>query len=510
MRKPNILIFLLSILTAVVVALPVLRSGQLSTFYSTDPDVHYLSNALTYIQFGKITYNSHPGTPAIVLIANLLLPLRVYSRIALHTPFVDWSFSNINLIYHYVRLSSSVLLGFSMCIFLAAVYKMTRSLIAACISVIALFTYTAFPYIGSTISAENTLFFLTSAWLWIFVHYLKLHSKFALILLIIIAAIAMATKFTSIPLAIASFLIFAGSFNSYKKKTAVNLLRIGLLFILVFVISTWPIRSTYPQMILWFSSLATTSETHGGGTKAIFNLASYISSVSGLRIKEIWAASISLTAVVGFTMLLVRRRYEQSRSLVILVVSTIFSILVIAKYPLSHYQIVTFALVVFIASLSISLLPKFVQAALIIIFIFPAISNIQNSYITIAQASAKTKVLEKYIQNHPPLKATVWVWGRSKDYALLWSRDWGNGLYSKQLIKYRPNLLELESNLDYVNIDGHTREQLFKVCWDQLYLPETVVPVFLSKYPQHSVKHLLLANTDDMAIIESDHCLTKP
>ena len=209
-------------------------------------------------------------------------------------------------------------------------------------------------------------------------------------------------------------------------------------------------------------------------------------------------------------MVTIHKKYSQNISTVILTGSAIVGLLINAKYPLSYYQIVTYTIVVFIASFSIRLLPKIAQAALLIILILPASANIKNSYITINQAAKKTAVLEKYIQEHPPQRAALWVWGRSKDFALLWSRDWASGLFTKQLAKYRPNLFELESNFDFINIDGRSQKPVFSVCWDQLYLQQASVSVFISKYPQKSIKYTALPGTDDMALIESNHCLTKP
>jgi len=506
----RILIFLISIGSTFIVALPIFISGPSSTFYATDPDVHYLSNSLSYIQSKTITYNVHPGTPAIVLFAALLLPLRIYTRLFTHTPFIDWSFLNINFIYHFIRISQSIFLGISMCLFLISIYKITRSMTTVCISLLALFVFTPFFYAGSTISAEGTLFFITSLWLLVFTFYLKSCSSFTSFVLIVIAGVALATKFTSMPLTMASIVLFVGTPKTNAQKKLIYLAQAILLIGAVFIFCTWPIRATYPQMYSWISYLATTTETHGGGTKAIFNPSSYYFSIRGLVSRETWAAFVGLLSIFGFVVVTIHKKYSQNISTVILTGSTIVGLLINAKYPLSYYQIVTYTIVVFIASFSIRLLPKIAQAALLIILILPASANIKNSYITINQAAKKTAVLEKYIQEHPPQRAALWVWGRSKDFALLWSRDWASGLFTKQLAKYRPNLFELESNFDFINIDGRSQKPVFSVCWDQLYLQQASVSVFISKYPQKSIKYTALPGTDDMALIESNHCLTKP
>jgi len=508
--KAILILHLIAIFVALILALPILKTGSFSTFYSTDPDVHYVSNSLSYLQSKVIAYNNHPGTPAIVLISIFLLPLRIYVELLKHSQFIDWSFLNINFVYYFIRLSHSVLLGSSVLLFLIAVYKFSKSLVTTCFTCLSLLVYTAFPYLATTISAEGTLFFVTCLWLLVFTFYMKSRSKTTSFLLVVISAVALATKFTSMPLTIASIILYVFVPKTTLKQKLEKIVQSSLIILLVFIFCTWPIRTTYSRMFQWLTYLATTTETHGGGTNAIFNLSSYLQSTTGLIARETWAALISVYSIVGIMLIIARKKHLPNIPLLILVGSTLVSMLIIAKYPLSYYQVVTYTLLVFLASFSFNLLPKVTQIALLVVLILPAVANVENSNNTILRAAKKTTALETYIREHPPRIVTLWVWGRSRDFSLLWTRDWASGHFSSQLTKYRPNLLELEPNFDFVNIDGRNRKPVFSVCWDQLYLPQASASDFVAKYPQKHLKTTALPETDDMALIESNHCLTKP
>ena len=141
-----------------------------------------------------------------------------------------------------------------------------------------------------------------------------------------------------------------------------------------------------------------------------------------------------------------------------------------------------------------------------VILTFITISNFRTYFYGISNSILKTTNLEKYVVEHPAKIATIWEWGRARDFALLWGNSWSGGSYSDELKKVRPDLL---FEIDYYKKNTpHYNDKIgvFAVCWDRLYIHQQSSPQFLKRYSGYNLKYTPIPETGDMAVIESDHC----
>src|SRR3989344_9353514 len=139
----------LSLMTVFVGLLPILLGGLAGVFYSTDPEVMYVGNALSYIKAHQIQYIDHPGTPSIVTLAYLLWPWRIYAKLVAQTPFVLWSLRHYDLIFFYLRLWQGIIFGIAIWFFLKAVYSITASRLSLLMAWLVLLVFTPVLRLGS-------------------------------------------------------------------------------------------------------------------------------------------------------------------------------------------------------------------------------------------------------------------------------------------------------------------------------------------------------------------------
>lgn len=504
----TILILFFSLFTFFVTAYPVTKSDPSATFYTIDPDVHYLSNSFLYIKTGQIQYNGHPGTPTIILHSYTLFPLRIYAKLIAKIPFSLWVFQNAEFVYHYIRIFQSLLLSVSVGIFLLSISKMTKSTASIIFAWMALFVYSTMPQTGSSIVPETTSFFIISVWFLIFSSSIKKVFQLSTqTILLIISGVALANKFTNVTLVFVVLTLVLLTPKLKLKNRIINLLKSVFLTVLTFVISTWPIRATYPNVFRWVSILASTAGTHGSGKKTIFDTSSYLTSVNSLVHNEIWPISIMFLTILVLIFLLTTHRIKIRNPIVTLAFIAFTGTVVFAKYPLSHYQLVNYVSIIFVASFVLSYLPNLLVITLPLLLLPMVLINLTNYYQSVFQAMSKTIQFEKYIIDHPSKKGTLWEWGRTKDFSYLWSRDWASGMFDEELKKYRPNLLAITSDLEQIKVDNRHLVNVFDVCWDKFYIQQAVAPLFLKKYNDRQFKYTPIPNTDNMAVIESNHCV---
>lgn len=484
--------------------------GPQATFFTIDPDVPYFGNSLLYIVSKSIGFNVHPGTPTIILTSLALMPLRLFVHFVIETPFVSWVFNNLFFTVHYIRYFQTLLLSLSVGIFLLAIYNSTNSKLMLIISWLSIFTFSSFSYFGVTIVPETLSFFFISLWLLAFSYFAKSKSPLVFILMSLIAGVAVGNKFTNVPLAFITFLLTVTIPNLSLKQKALNLSLSIFVFIIMFLISTWPIRHTYPGMFAWITRLASTTGVQGSGKKAIFDFASYSLSVRTLINRERIPFYI---VIVTFLSVLYNQKIKKNRFITplnIMVVGVFFSLIVFSKYNLSYYQLANYAIVIYIAAVILNSLPKTLKISLVVLLLFPVIANISSFYTSISTSSQKTIVLEEFVKSNPPERGTVWSWGRSSDFSILWIRDWTGGrIFGDNIADKKGNLYELNTNFEYVTTPDNNIEELFSACWDKLYLLESSLESFLLKYPQYNSSYILISGTDDMALVTSTHCLSK-
>lgn len=508
-KRHIILIVCLTLITFLLPAAVMFRVGVQGTFYTTDADVGYVSNALRYIVTHSILYNSHPGIPSIVLFSQALLPLRIYTQF-IKVDFISWVFLNMASVYHYLRYFMVMLFSLSTGLFLFTIYKNSKSSLTVILACLSLWAYGYFPRMAAYLGPETLSFFLASLWLLTFSIFYKSKSLTLLTIMSAISGVAFANKFTNLALVLTTLLLAYTVPKQKIQQRIFNILTQALVVTLAFVASTLPILSSYNTLFGWVKFLATTTDVHGGGKIALFDLNTYLISVNALIDRDRIPFYIIIITSISVFLAMFRRKIRIMSPIAMVFFGTWFSILVFSKYNLGHYQFVNFIIIVYLASLTLGYISKPVKLILSVLLILPAVTNFNSYYSEVMVAARKEIVLENFIVNNPPKNATVWLWGRSEDFARLWSVNWTGGtIFRRDLANTKPKLLELHPNLE--DIWEKNREQkLFDFCWDQLYMQKIALEPFLLRYSDRNLKYQKLDDTDDMYLITSDHCTQNP
>jgi hypothetical protein len=508
MKKIWVTIATLSLLSFLIVGSILFRIGPQSTFYTIDPDVPYFANALLFLTEGKIIFNSHPGTPTIMLLSCALFPIRLYAGLILHTPFLKLVFENMQATFHYLRYFQSILFSLSVSILLLAVYNSTRSRLSVVLAWVALFSFSMLPHFGTSIVPETLSLFFVSAWLLAFSLFDKARSWPTCLAMLVLSGLGLANKFTNLPLALASLgMVFTLENCDLKQKINKFIYASGVILI-TFAVFTWPVRYGYPQLFQWVKTLATTTAIQGGGKKAIFDLGSYLFSVKTLIKQELLPFYLIIATVAAAAYRSFLKKGKLVDPLNFLIGGAVVSIAISAKYYLSYYQLANYTLMVFAATLLFKKIPNVLKLTLVAIMVFTVISNVKIFYTNVLLSSRKVEVLEKYTDENPPHIAAVWQWGRVKNFAILWTRDWsGARVFVNELANYKPTLYELNPDFESVTLGNGEKKSLFDACWDQLYLLKASLDTFLSKNSEKISNYKILPGTDDMVYITSNHCL---
>ena len=500
-KKPFILIFLLSGLAGLLSLLPILIGGKEGIFYSIDPESMYVGNALSYIKAHQIDYVDHPGTPTILTLATALAPWRAYAKLIIHEPFILWSLTHLDLIFGYLRLWQVMILMGAIFVFLSAIYVLTSSRLSVLGAWLAILIFSPTLWLGPSIGPETETLLIGSFWLLILAKFLKKPRMDLMVVLGLVAGLAVANKFTALFLIVSSVLLPLTLRRLLWYQKLANMGIVGLIAGMGFMIGTWPIKRNYNLLWKWLLKLISSTGIHGSGKKAIFDFSSYKESVLALYHQE-----PAIVVLIGLFLLIliywgvVDRNKRLFLRLMLLGGVFIVGVLVFAKYPLTYYQLTNFAVLVFLIT---ALLNKFnkIYLVLLILILLPTFKTKVNKYlINQSTAIAKTVTLENFVTSHPAKKATLWEWGRTEDFARLWitSRSWHGDLFTIEREK-------MELAMD--ELDLSKLENVFELCWDQIYIQQVSAVRFLAKYPLAQKDYKPIGDSGGMALIESDHCL---
>jgi len=158
--KRNRLILLLTVTAFLILGSPLFISGiQKTTFYGIDPDIVYLTNALLYTKYNIISYIDHPGTPTILLLSYLFIPLRILAKFALHKDFIQWSFDNYSFLTYYIRIFMLITFSTALYMFIRLVRSFARHIIYIILSFLLFFSFTG-ATLAISIVPENISLFL--------------------------------------------------------------------------------------------------------------------------------------------------------------------------------------------------------------------------------------------------------------------------------------------------------------------------------------------------------------
>lgn len=505
-RKLNyLLLSLLALAISSFTILPLLKTGASGVFFAIDPDVVYVANALSYIKQGQIHYFDHPGTLAIILISHTLLPLRLLAKFVFNTPFVTWAMINYDSLFLYERLFQNFLLWVSTTILFVSIFKFSRTFASVLFAIGALISFSAFPYLGISISSETTSFFLISLWLFALTEFVRSVRTKQFFAMCVIAGLAFGNRATNIFL-IPATLILPLVCNTSKVTSKIKSFSLGILLSLLgMVLSIWSIRDKMVLIVKRLFLFAGATQIHGEGKRAIFDSSSYLESLSVIIGREDLATLIIFFTFIGIIAYLAKGE-KKERPLYIIGLIFFLGFLAFAKFPLSHYQLANYTVYVFIASYLFSKFPTNLKLAilgLLLILVFPRLLNYQR---IVGGEISKSLALESFQKSYPARYATVWEWARSKNFALIWSRDWGGGLFSEEIRNEKPDLLELKTGFEKIKLASGEEVDVFDACWDHLYIQNESLNAFLEKYPNKKLVIIPVEGSGNINLIKSDHC----
>jgi len=505
--KNLLLTLILSLISVILAIYPLLSGGTRAAIYNFEPEVVYISNALKYTLTHEIIYSDHPGTPAIVLVAKSFVPLRLYAKYIVKTPFLNWTIRNQAWFYYYSRLFQTGIFFLALLLFLNSIRRVSSSGKTVFFAWLALMSFSYFLYLGPIIQSEPTSFLIISIWFVFFIPFMSKPSIKYLIPLAFLSGLSISNKFTNISYPLAS-LLFVFSLPAKKiSRRFYYLFVTGLLVVTGFIFGIWPVRNNYPFLINWIIRLATHSGVHGGGSPEIFSPVSYFHSLTGFTQSEKGIFLIMVLAGFGVFNALVRKRIKISHPLVLFFLSLLSWTLVMAKYPLNHYQTPNVLGFIFIASVYFTATKKYLRVIIVsFLLLIAAVST--STYLKDNIREVKmTLALEQFVSTHPALSATVWEWGKSLDFSLLHSRGWIGKTYSDILTVFKPNLYDLTVDMKGLNLVAGDTKPVFSVCWDQLYIQGSELQRFISLYPDHRLVVTPIPESKNMLLVTSTHCL---
>lgn len=501
----NIVWFILtasvSLFLTICVMYPILQTGIEGVFYSIDPDIVYFSNALLYIKAGVVGYFDHPGTLAITTIAYSYIPIRLYTKLVLHQNFIEWAFYNFDYLIFYTRLFQSLLFFIGLTIFSWSVFVVSKSRLSQIISTLLIFGFTPIYFVVGSISAEPLTFFLTAVYMLLFANYHTFGKQWFLWGLFIVSGVLFsvrATTFFYIPL---TFLVYCYTVKpKYLGLNSKDFYRHVVLIVIGFLIGVHPLKYQIVKMLSRLLFFAGSGQVHGGGS--FFDIKNYITALTG------FAYTDSLAAVLLFVVLLILiKNIRKGINLVDLVAATsVVGAFIFAKLPLSHYQLSNYVLLVFSAGYFSLKLNRFKKIFLLIIILL-AVVPISNKYFFETKKSINYEVsLEGYIKENPAQKSTLWEWARSKDFAAIWVRDWGGGLFDKELSEVTKNF-ELSSDFTKIRTGASTYVNLSSFCWDTLYIQESSLERFINTNKHMQFTNNVVPGSEKIVSVKSKHCL---
>ncbi len=504
LRKSSYLfLFLLPLITFILVVLPLVSNQASGVFFAVDPDVMYLSNALSYIKGHQIHYIDHPGTPTILWLATIFLPLRVLAKFVLHTPFILWAVTDITFIYYYARIIQAILLGFSIGLFLLALYRSTKSTLSVLLGWISLMSYQSFLHAGTALAPESLTLLFISSWLFLFQRFINSYSLMTIIFISLISGLAVANKLSNLFLVFITLSLILIIPKLSKLQKFFNLCLNSFSVVLGFVIGIWPIRGNYSSLFNWVVRLLTFTGVHGGGPRGLFSYQTWLQSASALVGSNHEAALIIIFLALVFVWQLLTNR-KKNKFILTVFAWALLGTLTFAKYPLSHYQFANYVLLIFSGSLLIRRLPKTAKSILILFLISPMFLVVSKYHFVITKTINQAIAVEDYSNKNRSPHASIWEWAYSKDFALLWGRSWSGGSFDQELLAIRPDLLEIASPT-HLRLNYYDTKPFFEVCWDRLYVQKTSWPIFKEAHPENPFVVEEIPGTDLLSV-SSSHC----
>jgi len=509
-QRITTIFLVMSFLVVILLISPVLRGGQEGVFYSIDPEVQYMASALRFVKGGKISFIDHPGIPAIVLMSLSLLPLGIFSKLVLHTPFSSWAFSNYAAVFLYERIFQSVVLFASLLVSFTGIYLFTKRILPVFIFILIMLLFTPFYYLGTSISAEPLSFLMTSFWLLFFVLYFLKQERKYLFPISIIAGLAFANRATNFFIIPAVLLVVILDDSGGIKRRLVRLFFLTCSVVGGYILGIWPVIGMATRVLKQVFFYASTTEPRGEGEKTLFNLSTYVTSASSFFQKD-HSATIIFLLISSLLLFLIFNKDKKIRKISLIGAVFILGAVVFAKYPVAYYQITNYFAVVFLGIILISRLWR--NAFFIVAFPLLVIFSVStaSSYLKISTLMVNEGIrLDRFVKENPAKIASVWEWARTKEFAYIWTRNYSSGIFDTEMSTLHPAVFQFMPWLGKIRISNSVEEDVFDVCWDEMYIQNASLQDFLSTYSSRKLSVQMVPNSN-LNLVKSTHCtITKP
>lgn len=486
--------------------LPLIKYGLNSAFFIIDPEAIYIGNAVSYIKQHIIFYAEHPGTPSVLMLAFSYWPFRVYAKLIAHQQFVSWVFDNISLVFYYSRFVSFVVFTFSLLIYSFSIFRLTKSILSVIFFELAVMSFSFMPRLGSEVVPETLSFFITAIWVYFFSRFLESKSSIKILILGFISGMAVANKFTNVILIVASLALIFSLKGGFWKQRIKDMFLSLLTFVMGFVLFTWPVRRIYSIIFKWAYQIVSHTGVWGSGEMGFFNWKVYVEAFRNLINSNPVTLVIVLISTFILIYVLISKKIKVNIAILVTFLSSLLVALLFMKFPRIHYILIPYVIIVLTCSVIVNKLPQFLKYMLVVVLLFFFAGNIKNYFSFMNNNIGDSIKLQKYISENSTQKATLWDYGRVRDFVFIWIRDGTQGIFDEDLKLKRPNLLELKSDYETALLDFNTSVDVFKACWDNLYIRTDRGEIFLEKYPDRELKNELVDKSDIM-VIKSNHCL---
>lgn len=461
---------------------PLIYNSFVGMFFSLDPDVMYVANSFLFLKTGNVYYFDQPGTPAVMMMSGALFLLSLYVKFFPNIPFILYSIDHFDLIFMFLRLVQSLVLFAALIISFNSLVKLTKTWISVLILSSLLLLLPPFYYLGVSISAEALSFLFVTLWLSAVVGILTGGKKRGIYLIFFWAGLSVAVRATNFFLLPASLVFLP---VSWKNKLTDNIKEVFVscaVSVSGFALGIWPVLPKINLLLSNIFSFASATEIHGAGKRALFDFSAYFYSVRQLLHSNFEAVvAVSIMSALFLTGILRKDRIVKKISFLGFIF--ILGIMTFAKFPLAHYQTFNYYVVAF---LSVFLIIKmfqryaFIIPAVLLIFYVPSIFK---SYLASTTSLIRESAyVDKYVGINAASSINLWQWSRSKEFAIVWTRDYAPIVFDKSIGKMRYPIYELVGNYK-VRVSNVEEKNLFDACWDNLFIQEGLLEDLILKYP---------------------------
>ena len=473
-RQGKTVIIFLTLFVASICLLPLLISPT-NIFYNIDPKTSYIGNAIQFLETGKMAYYGHPGTPAILIISALLLPIKLlYS--SFHWNFPLWVVANYNFIFWLGR--SFFFLFFISGYFLIhlIIYKKFRSVLVNLFLFSLFFLDPSFQGISTRIAGEPLSFFIFAPWLYLFLTYLKYKNINNLYALAFLSGLLVANKFVYIFFPV-SVLILIFFHQQGLLNNKINLLLKGAgNFFAGFFISTLPIWVNYKKIFQWLFGLLTRTGTYGEGKAGFIDPKLFINAAGYWYNQRLGLAILLALTLIGILVMKTRKEWK------IITMVGLIGFVTFLKYPVARYQTGNLLILFTSAVYLFSKLGKRMQIFILILISTFSTIYIYKDIIYRRILIVKAADLQQFVSNIPPETNVIWEYGESEDFALKRAKGDSGTVFISPMKIVKPHTFELVwQTLTQFKDNGGEIFSLRECNWDGMIIQGIVFDSFSQK-----------------------------